>query len=73
VEVVVPVTDALLRARLQDILDTCLADDVLAWELQPDGGWHRVPTTVGLNSHKRFQEQALDWARSNGVSRVLDA
>jgi polyphosphate kinase len=73
VEVVVPVTDALLRTRLQDILDTCLADDVLAWELQPDGGWHRVPTVVGLNSHKRFQEQALDWARSNGVSRVLDA
>jgi polyphosphate kinase len=73
VEVVVPVTDALLRTRLQDILDTCLADDVLAWELQPDGGWHRVPTMVGLNSHKRFQEQALDWARSNGVSRVLDA
>jgi polyphosphate kinase len=72
VEVVVPVTDALLRLRIQDILDTCLADDVLAWELQPDGAWHRVPTTVGLNSHKRFQEQALDWARSNGVSRVLD-
>jgi len=72
VEVVVPVTDALLRSRIQDILNTCLADDVLAWELQPDGGWHRVPTTVGLNSQKRFQEQALDWARSSGVSRVLD-
>src|SRR5213082_4264099 len=72
VEVVVPITDPLLRSRIQDILNTCLADDVLAWELQPDGGWHRVPTTAGLNSQKRFQEQALDWARSNGVSRVLD-
>ena len=72
VEVVVPITDPLLRSRIQDILNTCLADDVLAWELQPDGGWHRVPTTSGLNSQKRFQEQALDWARSNGVSRVLD-
>jgi len=72
VEVVVPITDPLLRSRIQDILNTCLADDVLAWELQPDGGWHRVPTTAGLNSQRRFQEQALDWARSNGVSRVLD-
>jgi len=67
VEVVVPVTDLVLRARIQGILDICLADDVLAWELQSDGGWHRVPTVVGLNSHRRFQELALDWARSNGA------
>src|SRR5438445_8518310 len=33
VEVVVPVTDVLLSARLRSILDVCLADDVLAWEL----------------------------------------
>src|SRR5947209_7668103 len=51
VEVVVPVTDSNLRARIQDILDICIADDVLAWELHADGSWHRVPTAVGLNSH----------------------
>ena len=74
VEVVVPVTDSLLRGRLQEILNTCLADDLLAWELRPDGSWSRVPTAVGLNSQKRFQEQALDWARSNGAaSRVPHA
>ena len=74
VEVVVPVTDSLLRARLQDILDVCLADDLLAWELHPDGSWSKVPTTVGINSQRRFQEQALDWARSNGTaSRVAHA
>jgi hypothetical protein len=27
----------------------------------------RVPTVRGLNSHKRFQELALERARSNGV------
>src|SRR6266581_1250883 len=71
VEVVVPVTDSLLRARLQSILDVCLADDVLAWELSADGAWSKVPTVVGLNSHRRFQELALDRARSNGAaSRV---
>src|SRR5947207_870429 len=71
VEVVVPVTDSLLSARLQSILDVCLADDVLAWELSSDGSWSKVPTVAGLNSHRRFQELALDRARSNGAaSRV---
>ncbi len=67
VEAVVPVTDAKLRERLSQILEIALADDVLAWELCPDGGWTRVPTVRGLNSHKRFQELALESARGNGV------
>jgi len=72
VEVVVPVTDSNLRARIQDILDICIADDVLAWELHADGSWHRVPTAVGLSSHRRFQELALESARSDSpVARVV--
>ena len=67
VEAVVPVTDPKLRERLSQILEIALADDVLAWELCPDGAWHRLPTVHGLNSHKRFQELALDRARGNGV------
>src|SRR5438309_2374263 len=71
-EVVVPVTDSNLRARIQDILDICIADDVLAWELHADGSWHRVPTAVGLSSHRRFQELALESARSDSpVARVV--
>ena len=67
VEAVVPVTDPKLRGRLAEILEISLADDVLAWELGPDGTWQRVPTVRGLNSHKRFQELALESARGNGV------
>jgi polyphosphate kinase len=74
VEVVVPVTDLTLRTRIHAILDVCLADDVLAWELHPDGSWHRVPTTVGLNSHRRFQELALEQGRTDSAaSRVPHA
>lgn len=73
VEAVVPVVDAKLRVRLAEILDISLADDVLAWELGPDGTWRKVPTTVGLNSHKRFEELALERARGNGVSVVPHA
>jgi polyphosphate kinase len=67
VEAVVPVTDPKLRQRLSEILEIVLADDVLAWELCPDGVWQSVPTVRGLNSHKRFQELALESARGNGV------
>jgi len=67
VEVVVPVTDSLLRSKLQGFLDMCLADDVLAWELHADGSWRKVPTTTGINSQRRFQELALETARA-GIS-----
>jgi polyphosphate kinase len=67
VEAVVPVTDPALRGRLSHILEVLLADDVLAWELCPDGTWNRTATVRGLNSQKRFQELALEGARGNGV------
>jgi polyphosphate kinase len=59
VEAIVPVTDPALRARLQEIIDVSLADDVLAWELGADGTWRKVPTVHGLNTHRRLQELAL--------------
>jgi len=73
VEAVVPVTDSRLRQRLQQILDVSLADDVLAWELGPDGSWRRVPTVRGLNSHHRFKELAIESAHGNGVNGVTHA
>jgi len=73
VEAVVPVTDSKLRQRLQQILDVSLADDVLAWELGPDGAWRHVTTTRGVNSHNRFKELALESAHGNGVGGVPHA
>jgi polyphosphate kinase len=66
VEAVVPVTDPRLCQRLQQILDISLADDMLAWDLGPDGSWHKVPSVRGLNSHERFKELALQSAHGNG-------
>jgi polyphosphate kinase len=70
VEAVVPVTDSRLCRRLQQILDISLADDVLAWELGPDGGWRKVATVQGLNSHNRFKELAIESAHGNGVAHA---
>ncbi len=71
VEAVVPVTDPKLCARLAEILDTALADDVLAWELHSDGSWHHLQSEHGLNSQRRFQELALERARGNGVVSLI--
>ena len=57
-----------MRARLDEILEVDLADDVLAWDLGPDGTWRKVETRVGIEGQVRFQELAL--ARGK---RVTDA
>jgi polyphosphate kinase len=70
VEALVPVSEPSLTARLDEILSVNLADDVLAWELQPDGSWTKVPTRVGVNTHKRLQELAVARARGLDVEPV---
>ena len=42
VEVVTPVEDLGIQAELAATLDTLLADNTSAWELQPDGIWEHV-------------------------------
>ncbi len=59
VEALVPVTDPRLRARLAEMLELDLADDVLAWELAADGAWHEIPTVAGVSTHRVLQELAV--------------
>ena len=61
VETLVPVLDPALQQRLEEILQTNLADDVLAWILETDV-WKRVPTTLGIDTHRVLQELALERA-----------
>jgi polyphosphate kinase len=68
VESLIPVTDPRLRSRIDEILQINLEDDVLAWELEPDGNWRKVPTVAGLDTHRRLQELAL--ARAHVPARV---
>jgi len=42
VEACVIVDDRTPARRLDEILESALRDDVLAWELHPDGSWTRV-------------------------------
>jgi polyphosphate kinase len=64
VEATLRVTEPRLRARLDEILSLALADDVLAWSLQPDDTWAKVPTRDGIDCQARFQELAIARART---------
>jgi polyphosphate kinase len=58
VEAITPVEDPLLQARLEEGLQVSLSDDMLAWELDQDAVWYRVPTTIGIDSHLTLQHRA---------------
>ena len=58
VEALTPVTDPALQDRLEEIFEVALHDDVLAWELNADTTWTRVPTVVGIESHETLQDLA---------------
>lgn len=70
IEAAVPVLDPALQRRVVEVLDTVLADDVLAWTLRADGTWGRVATPAEApehNAHLRFQELALARTRHADV------
>jgi polyphosphate kinase len=62
VEVLTPVIDPEIKARLREILAIELADDVLAWTLGPDGRWTRVPTGGEIDTHVRLQQLTTERA-----------
>jgi len=66
VEVVVPVEAPPLAARIDEILELCLADDVLAWELDADGTWRRAPRRAFLSA----QEELVRRAAARGAIAV---
>jgi len=58
VEVVVPVEAPPLAARVDEILELCLADDVLAWELDASGAWRRAPRRAFLAAQEELVRRA---------------
>ena len=75
VEALVPVTDHGLQGRLSAIVDVLLADDVRAWTLDSEGGWHPVTRRSGVNAQQRLAEMARAGAelRDADAARALGA
>jgi polyphosphate kinase len=57
VEVLFPVEDARLQAELRYILDTQLADQRGAWDMQPDGSYTRRTGTGAKHSQQMLIER----------------
>jgi polyphosphate kinase len=69
VELLAPVEDEGLRCELLDTLDRCFADEANAWELAPDGEWHRrsggdPPRSVQRELMRRHAARAVEAAQA---------
>jgi polyphosphate kinase len=67
VEVMVPIEDAAIRARLIDILGVSFSDNVKAWTLEPNGTYSRIQPKPGapiVRSQQRFVELTRDKVKS---------
>ncbi|HEX6165312.1 MAG TPA: RNA degradosome polyphosphate kinase [Acidimicrobiales bacterium] len=71
VEALTPVTDEWLQARLDEVLDVALADDVLAWTLGPDGRWARSPEGGRVESQVALQELTIERAAQPIAASVV--
>ena len=71
VEAMVPVVDRELQARLEEILGVVLADDTLAWTLNADAHWTKVPTVIGITAQRRLQDLAVERARRRREAETL--
>ena len=63
IEVLAPVRDPELQARLLEILELVFTDDTSAWRLGPDRRWRRIPTTAGVDVQQQLKMLAVDRAR----------
>lgn len=66
VEALVPVEEPRLQARLEEILQLDLQEDVHAWSLESDGRWAPVETTAGVCAQQKFRELAIQRSESAG-------
>ena len=57
VEVCTPITNDVLKAQLQALLDACLSDGMNAWEMLPDGRYHK-PSRI-CAEHKAYGDDRL--------------
>ena len=71
VEVASPIYDADLRARILDMFDTMLRDNVQAREMESNGQYRRLKPAkdeAPLNSQEYFYQQAYDLAPKAGTA-----
>ena len=75
IEVLVPIDNARVRAEINAILDSALADDVNAWTLDASGEWTRIAPAKPSKSHSHHEtmmQRSLKRARRGARDRRAD-
>jgi polyphosphate kinase len=70
VEVVTPIDDPKIKAKLRYILDVILLDNRQSWELQPDGTYRQLQPQEGEPervSQQMFMESILETVKVGGI------
>jgi polyphosphate kinase len=70
VEVLVPISDPELQARLFEVLDLVFADETNTWILGPDRRWRRVENVHGVSAQGRLRDLAIERARRRRDSEL---
>ena len=77
VEVVARVYDPKIQTEIQDVLDACLSDQVLAWEMASDGRYYRTPSSFDIAakhlSHAPGKGKLMKVAATEGLHEALMA
>ncbi|WP_437308309.1 polyphosphate kinase 1 [Sorangium sp. So ce388] len=63
VELMIPIIEPTIRARVEDMLSTATSDTAKTWELASDGSYHKLQVPPGaptLRSQQRFIELARE-------------
>jgi polyphosphate kinase len=71
VEVLVPIGDPELQARLFEVLDLVFADETNTWQLGSDRRWRRVENAHGFSAQSRLKELAIERARRRRDSELF--
>jgi polyphosphate kinase len=71
IEALTPVLDGRLQARLDEVLEVELRDDVLAWTLGADGVWVHAPPGGELETHTEMQRRTVARAAAPTPASVV--
>ena len=69
VEAIVPVDDPRLKARLEQILQVEMSDDALAWAMNADGTWTKVPNLENRDAQLMLEQLSVE--RAKGEAPLL--
>jgi polyphosphate kinase len=65
VESLVQITQNDHKRYLKEVIDSYLSEDIVRWEMQPDGDWAEITTAEDGTRLKDFHGSVIDWYRAH--------